>query len=148
MSKYGIYGQECERLYVQKHRTLEQISELTGVSINTLSKWKQTSKWEEKRRAYEASPAGTVQALEDVLTLKIEQVRKLPAEAINSKLIDGLAKIVASIGKIRRGVDTLQATITVFDDFTRFLKDRAKKEEDKLEWLGERMREYFEYIRG
>lgn len=146
MAKFQIYGLEAEELYVKGGKTLEEISKFLGISIKTLSCWKKRGEWSEKRKTYLTSAQGTIGILETVLQEKIEELRGLPAEEINSKRIDGITKLVASIQKLKREDDLKAQTINVMGEFGRFVRAKSLKERE-LDLVTRLIQEFFEFIR-
>ncbi len=146
MGKFSRYGQNAEDLYVRQGKTLQDISELLGISMQTLSRWKQKYDWTERRRIYRVSMPGTIQILEDVLKEKIEQLRELQAQDVDGKQIDGITKLVASIQKLKREDDLRSQTIRVMSEFSRFIKQKNLKERE-LDLVINLVQEFFDFVR-
>lgn len=146
MGKFEVYGKDAERLYVQRNKTLTEIGGLCGISLQTLSRWKQEGGWEEKKRAYLSSPRGAVEVIEEVLLRKVEEIRKIHAEDVTSGQIDGLSKLVSMIEKMRRESDPLGQAIAVFEEFSQFVKGR-EKDPRKVGWLYAQMQGFFDRIK-
>ncbi len=146
MAKFNDYGFEAENLYVRKGMTLEQIANLLGISVQSLSRWKKRGDWGGKRKIFMASPSGAIGALEEVLRNKIEELRNLPAEEINSKRIDGITKLVASISRIRKEQDLRTQAIFVMQEFGRFIRARDLNQHD-LDVVTKLIQEFFEFVR-
>ena len=147
MAKYRDYGFEAETLYVRRGQTLEQVAKFLGLSVQTLSRWKKKGNWGEKRKLFMTSPQGAIGALEDVLRSKIDELRNLPAEEINSKRIDGITKLVASINRIRKEQDLRTQAIFVMQEFGQFVRARNLKN-NEIDMITKLIQDFFEYVRS
>jgi len=146
MAKFQQYGANAEDLYVRKGRTLQEIAQLLGLSVQTLSRWKIRHHWAEKRREYQVSTPGTIALLEDVLAEKVQELRGLPADEVNSKRIDAITKLVSSIQKLRREDDLRTQTVHVMSEFSRFVRQKKLKERE-LDMVIGLVHEFFEFVR-
>jgi len=145
LAKKAVYGQEAERLYVRKGKTLEEISRLLHVSVRTLSLWKNRDNWSGKRKAFLTSPHGSAEALRDILEQKIHELQSLAPGEIDGKAIDGISKVVAAITKIERQADPLAEAINVLDSFTAFVRER-ESETKFLDRLYQWVHDFFEKL--
>ena len=100
MTKKQKYLKPAEKLYVERELTLGEIAEHVPVSYATLRKWKQSEKWDIKRKEYKLAKEGFHQEL-------YELGRKLSAEC--RKDFDEGRKVSASrlyaLGRIMDIVD-------------------------------------------
>ena len=58
--KYSEIGVRCEDLFIKQDKVLSEISTETGVSVTTLSRWKNKYDWDKKREEYRISNEGLV----------------------------------------------------------------------------------------
>jgi len=146
MGKYAIYGEEAERLYVKKGKSLKEISELLGVSVNSLLKWKDYAGWNYKRRKFLSTPRGVEEKLEAVLRAKVEELENMNPAEVSASVVDSLWKLLKSVESVRKERDLFAETVDVMDEFTSFLRWKVK-DRDFLEKVFALINEFFEYVR-
>jgi transcriptional regulator with XRE-family HTH domain len=131
-----------EEQYVKRGKSLQEISELIGVSATTLSKWKAKGDWGKKRKDYlTRTRSGPVQRLRDKLFQLLDDTKELDA-----KTVDQISKIVAAIEKIDGGRDVLGSTIEVMDRFGKYIREN-EKDEAFVGQLTEHMQGFFSHVK-
>lgn len=105
---------ECLQLYLSGC-TLEQIREITGLAMSTLSAWKQAGDWTGKRRALASHPDAIGEACNRLVTSKLMKIEEAVAAGgdVDGAAFDGLSKIAAVAAKYRRQVDTPREALNV-----------------------------------
>lgn len=118
--KYGKYGAQAEQFYVHG-KTLAEIRQITGVSEVSLSRWKAEYGWDEKRKRYRATGAGSALVLEDAINQILIRIE-------NDGLSDGDADDVAKLGRVLRDLkksdDIYAMTTIVMDKFIDYVNER------------------------
>ena len=130
----------AQSLYVTGNRTLEEISERTGVSTRTLSKWKQQYDWDKKKQEYQVTASGVEEKIRRI-TYKL--VNRLDEDNITPAEVDRLVKLVASLEKIQKIYDLRRAVTEVLDKFVDFLKEHYP--EKLAEWFPV-LQEFTDYV--
>lgn len=141
MGKRETYGQKAEDLYVRHGKTLQSISGILGVAIQTLSRWKSEGIWEEKRKSFLLSRTGQVEKLKDMMCKLIDET-----EEPSAQFADKLYKLNLTAEKLEGRRDVLDETVAVMDDFTAYVRGK-EKEEKKIDWLLKMATGYFQLIR-
>jgi len=143
MGKYSTSGLQAQGLYL-KGKTLEQISELTGVSVTTLSAWKNTYNWDEKRDSYRKRPGAIQEKIVDILQHKLEDVDPANFNSVDADIVSKMTKAAKDLGdtedigaEVLVGVDNFGAYVNgsdlseekkgiIFDAIKGFLNDVGK----------------------
>jgi len=146
MSKFQEYGLAAEQFYVKDNKKLQEISDMYGLSIQTVSRWKRAGNWEQKRKKYRSSARGTIDVLEEVLRTKVEELRDLSASEITEKHTDSLVKLVAALSKLKKEDDIRVQAITVISEMTKFINKQEYSDKQK-EFLRKVFQEFFIYLR-
>lgn len=128
MSKKDAYFLEAQDLYV-RGKTLVQIAELLPVSRQSLTKWKREGDWENKRRAYLTTGAGSSEVLRDAIMKLIEEIRE---NGVDGSRADELAKLVGALSKLERTGDLRAAVLLAMRRFSAFVADRYPEEKKKF----------------
>ena len=136
---------EVERLYVIEGKTFTRISELLGISKQTLSGWKKKLDLGRKRKAFLSTPRAIADSLQEVLRAKVEEIAKMEALDVTPPLLDGLHKLIKSVKNIRRETDPLAEAVNTFDRFSLFVAERELKPQVR-ERLASLMQEFFERL--
>jgi hypothetical protein len=145
-NKFEHYYLQCEQLYIHG-KTLAEITACTGVSDKTLGKWKAEYEWEDKRKHFFSTSAGSVITLEEMLGNFIADVREKGWEFLDA---DKLAKITSSIEKIRKIGDIYSMTVSVMDRFVDFMNTEYpvgdNETAEKRETLENAIKGFFRFI--
>ena len=142
MGKERDFYNVAEEQYVKGGKSLQEISELIGVSTTTLSKWKAKGDWGKKRKDYlTRTRSGPVQRLRDKLYQLLDN-----ADELDSKTVDQVSKIVAAIEKIDGGRDPLGSTIEVMSRFGKYIRDN-EKDQAFVDQLTEHMQGFFSHVK-
>ncbi|MDO4225813.1 MAG: hypothetical protein Q4C75_07975 [Bergeyella zoohelcum] len=112
-----------KELYI-KGFSLTNIAEILGVSIKTLSKWRDDGKWEEERELSALKPSN-IRRLTLKSALAIEKGEPLPYKA------DDISKIVAAFDRITDSKRTAVYTMESIDGFCSFMLEKAAKNTGK-----------------
>lgn len=131
MGKAAVLFALCEEQYVKKGKTMTSIQELFGVSLNTLTKWKRDGGWEQKRRAFLASPKTVLEMAEEVLRKKLEEIMNHIPERVDVGVIDGLTKLIKNVDRLRKEYKLLDITVLVMDEFVPFVKAKVSDPEQR-----------------
>lgn len=124
--KYDQYGVEAERLYVHG-RTLEEIKTVTGVSVVTLSKWKNEFGWDEKRKKFRATGAGASLILEDAINQVLQRIMD---EGVQPGMADEVAKLAKTLRELRRLDDIYAMTTIVMDKFVDYINQTYSADDE------------------
>jgi len=146
MSKFQEFGLDAEQMYVREDKTLQELANFFGLSIQTLSRWKIAGDWEGKRKKYRGTVRSTIDILEDVLRGKAEELRTMAASAITAEYTDALVKLVASISKLKKEDDIRVQAITVMGEFSKFVK-RQGLDDKKLMPITKLIQDFFIYLK-
>ncbi len=138
--KRELYFEESQSLFLAG-KSLEEIGQLVPVALNTLKRWQQEGKWEEKRRQVPVSPRWLGEALKGVLR---EKAGKLLAKGdLKAKELEELSKILTLIDRLgSQGWDIRAAALEVMDRFGDFLRHWGT-DQDELNRISLRMQEFF-----
>jgi len=136
MKKKDLFLAEAESFYV-KGKTLSEISEILGISQRTLSRWKKSYGWQEKRKKYFMNPLSIQDQIDEEIAKLVQRLAMVDDEANEAKIIDQLsklAKVKESYGKMG---DLSTQAIYVFDKFTGYIREKEKDQEiiDRLQKL-------------
>ena len=144
MSKFGEFYDIARKLYLES-RTLEEIKELTGVSVTTLSKWKIDGEWEQDRAKGWKNRQSIEERLAALMEKKMSELESMPAPDITAKHVDQISKFAASIERLRTKRDPLGATLMVIEELQKFLQAA-----DTNAWnaMSPHLPKFFEYMRG
>jgi hypothetical protein len=143
MGKYTISGPAAYQLY-KEGSTLEEISEITGVSVTTLSGWSQKYDWPAKREMARK----TAGALYETLASKFaEGVRDMPVPELMGKFgADAVSKVASALHRLGGVDDFPSQVVTVLDDMSKWVSSSDKPDEVK-EARMEMIQEYFAYVK-
>jgi uncharacterized protein YjcR len=146
MSKFEQYGLAAEELYVRQNKTLAEIAAILQLSPMTILRWKKEGAWEETRKKFRASSRGALQVLEEVLNKKAEELGGMKLEAIDSKVIDGIMKLVASVRKLKEQDDIRVQALNVVGEMEKFLRKASYKENERQLFM-KMISEFLTYLR-
>ncbi|MGV4413863.1 terminase gpP N-terminus-related DNA-binding protein [Chryseobacterium sp. T1] len=124
--------------------SITNISEIIGIGIKTLGKWRDDDNWEEEKELASLKPSN-IRKLTLKMALAIEQGKPLPYKA------DDVSKVVAAFDRITDSKKVAVYTMESIDGFSSFMLEKAgkstgKKREELLNKLKE-IRPFFdEYI--
>ena len=124
--------------------TITNISEIIGIGVKTLGKWRDEDKWDEEKELASLKPSN-IRKLTLKMALAIEKGEPLPYKA------DDVSKVVAAFDRITDSKKIAVYTMESIDGFSSFMLEKAgkntgKKREELLNKLKE-MRPFFdEYI--
>lgn len=127
MGKYSTSGLEAQGLYM-KGKTLEQISELTGVSVTTLSGWKNTYDWDKKRDAYRKRPGPIQEKIVELLQYKLEDVKPEELSSVDADIISKMTKAAKDLGETE---DIGAEALVGVDKFGAYVNGSDMSEEHK-----------------
>jgi hypothetical protein len=124
--------------------TITNISEIIGIGVKTLGKWRDEDKWDEEKELASLKPSN-IRKLTLKMALAIDKGEPLPYKA------DDVSKVVAAFDRITDSKKIAVYTMESIDGFSSFMLEKAgkntgKKREELLNKLKE-MRPFFdEYI--
>ena len=124
--------------------TITNISEIIGIGVKTLGKWRDEDKWDEEKELASLKPSN-IRKLTLKMALAIDKGQPLPYKA------DDVSKVVAAFDRITDRKKIAVYTMESIDGFSSFMLEKAgkntgKKREELLNKLKE-MRPFFdEYI--
>lgn len=121
-SKEGLYYDQAQRLYVVDGLPVTAIAERLTVSRNTLQRWKQKGDWDAARKARMRSPVAPLELAERTLQAKLEDLSRTNPADVDATMLDGLHKLVTTIGKLKKEHDRFQITVLVFMDLVPWVK--------------------------
>lgn len=121
--------------------TITNISDIIGIGVKTLGKWRDDDNWEEEKELASLKPS-TIRKLTLKMALAIEQGKPLPYKA------DDVVKVVAAFDRITDSKKIAVYTMESIDGFSSFMLENAgknigKKREVLLELL-KAIRPYFD----
>lgn len=130
-------------LYV-KGFTITNISEIIGIGIKTLGKWRDEDKWEEEKDLASLKPS-TIRKLTLKCALAIQEGQPLPYKA------DDVSKIVAAFDRITDSKKVAVYTMESIDSFSSYMLEKAgqntgKKREQILNQIKEIRPHFDAYI--
>ena len=132
MSKKETYLADAEFLYL-KGNTLEQVSLVTGVSVNSLSKWKNEHGWDEKRKKLMKQPLALAdmigEALGDLVRKMLDSVRA--GQSVPADLADSISKLSAVRKSLGSTEDLGAMVILVTEKLSKFAQGYLKEEKDR-----------------
>lgn len=124
--------------------SVTNISEIIGIGIKTLGKWRTAEMWDEEKELSSLKPSN-IRRLTLKMALAIEKGEALPYKA------DDISKVVAAFDRITDSKKIAVYTMESIDGFSSYMLSRAgqnvgKKREDILSMI-KAVRPYFdEYI--
>lgn len=124
--------------------TITNVSEIIGIGVKTLAKWRDEGNWEEEKELASLKPSN-IRKLTLKMALAIQNNEPLPYKA------DDVSKVVAAFDRVTDSKKIAVYTMESIDGFCSFMLEKAgknigKKREDLLNKIKE-MRPFFdEYI--
>ncbi len=117
----ALLAPQAQRLYAEGH-TLSSISEQLGVSVTSLSRWKDATKspgqpmdeWDRAR----SQKSSNIQRLRDLFEEQLEWIEELHPSKRNSKLMDTLSKL----GSLLERWDKMEKAQRVANDVEKVVK--------------------------
>lgn len=123
MGKWNEFGPGAEALYIGGSK-LEEIADVTGVSVTTLSGWKKKYRWAKKRKLSRKTAA----SIQEIVNQRLHEQLKGTSGVLNSKEADALYKL-AKTQEIVGGVDDFAAqSILVLGEFQKFISSSVTDE--------------------
>ena len=116
--KHKLYN-VAETLFVEQGMTCAAISESIGVREATLSTWRTTQKWDERRRVALSSPT----TIKQILLTELEAVSKGNKPKVDT---DALSKIAKTLQYFDQRV-AVSVVAAVFREFDQFVTDDDPK---------------------
>lgn len=129
-----------EKSFFVKGFTITNISEIIGIGVKTLGKWRDEDKWDEEKELASLKPSN-IRKLTLKMALAIDKGEPLPYKA------DDVSKVVAAFDRITDSKKIAVYTMESIDGFSSFMLEKAgkntgKKREELLNKLKE-MRPFF-----
>lgn len=129
------YKKSQGRELFSKGFTIANISEIIGVGVKTLAKWRDDDRWEEEKELQTLKPSN-IRRLTLKCALAIEKGEQLPYKA------DDITKIVAAFDRITDFKKVAVYTMESIDGFSSYMLEKAgkstgKKRETLLEVIKE-----------
>ena len=143
MGKYNILGRECEQLYCEGN-TLEAIKQITGVSLRTLSIWKNQYDWDRKRKEYQQQPIAIHKKITKIFSGYLDDLIQNGIQS--NKQSDSVAKLAKAMNTTGGIEDIPGMAYTIMTDFTKFLNKNCQDEEF-LEKFFPQMQDYFQWVK-
>lgn len=124
--------------------TIANISEIIGIGVKTLGKWRDEGNWEEEKELASLKPSN-IRKLTLKMALSIEKGEKLPYKA------DDISKVVAAFDRITDSKKIAVYTMESIDGFSSYMLEKAgknigKKRETLLELLKEIRPHFDSYV--
>ncbi len=121
--------------------SMNNISEIIGVGIKTLSKWRDDFNWQDEKDLNSLKPS-TIRNLTLKMALAIEKGQKLPYKA------DDISKVVAAFDRISDSKKKAVYTMESIDGFSQWMivqagNNTGKKRDEFLELIKE-IRPFFD----
>jgi hypothetical protein len=126
MSKRQTYYEDCRMLYV-RNNDLSTISQTTGVSMTTLSKWKQEGDWEQQRKQFNRRPLAMAERINEMMEKIVDEVCDSGGK-INAEQADQLSKLAAVKKTLSSAEDLPSMVIAVTDLLSQFVRRTVKDE--------------------
>lgn len=104
--------------------TITNISEIIGIGIKTLAKWRDEDDWEEEKELASLKPSN-IRKLTLKMALAIEKGEKLPYKA------DDVSKVVAAFDRITDSKKIAVYTMESIDGFSSYMLEKAGKNTGK-----------------
>lgn len=120
---FAVEKQTAQDLYFAGNLTQKEIAEMLNISETTLYNWKIEGKWDE----YKGANASVMSELMSNLYKKILELSKDPADNA-----DAIAKVAASIEKLKPNKQTLTNYIQSFKDLGHWCLQNDYLEEIKI----------------
>ena len=132
MSKEKTYLSDAEFLYTRGN-TLEQIRMVTGVSVNTLSKWKQRYDWDVKRKKINQQPLALADMVGEVLGNQVKEMldEVRAGNGVSPETSDSISKLSAVRKSLGNTEDLGAMVILVTERLSKFAQGYLKSEEHK-----------------
>jgi hypothetical protein len=138
--KRDLYYAEAQSLYLAG-RELRELQEIYPVSRQTLHRWHQEGRWEEKRRQALFSPRWLGKALKGILREKTS--RLLAKGDLTPPELDELTKLITLIERLScHSWDIRSAALEVMERFSEFLRGWVKDREE-IKRFSSWMQEFF-----
>jgi transposase-like protein len=104
MGKFEEHYELCEQLYVNKGYTLSRVKNETGVSLTTLTKWKDAGDWEKRRKQY-LQTNRSLKALLEEIKLKLAKgvLDKLEKNEIDTQAVYALSSLLRNTKQDKPG---------------------------------------------
>jgi len=144
MGKYNLQGADAERLYLEGN-TLKTISNITGVSVTTLSSWKNRYNWEEKKSDYVRRPGTLANKIAGILNSYLDQI-EIDTEGIAGGA-DAISKFASALNRLGSIEDLPGMAVTVMHKFLKFINMKKRNDEGFKEMLVENIQAFFKYIK-
>jgi len=124
--------------------TITNISEIIGIGVKTLGKWRDEGKWDEEKDLASLKPSN-IRRLTLKCALAIEKGEPLPYKA------DDVSKVVAAFDRITDSKKIAVYTMESIDGFSSYMLEKAgkntgKKRESLLEILKEIRPHFDSYV--
>lgn len=124
--------------------TITNISEIIGIGVKTLGKWRDEDKWDEEKELASLKPS-TIRKLTLKMALAIEKGEPLPYKA------DDISKVVAAFDRITDSKKVAVYSMESIDGFSSYMLEKAgknigKKRDALLDLIKEIRPHFDEYI--
>jgi hypothetical protein len=126
MSKRQAYYDDCRMLYM-RNNDLGTISQTTGVSVTTLSKWKQEGNWEVQRKEFNRAPQAMAEKINGIMGSIVDAIVAARGQ-ITAEQADQLAKLSAVKKTLTSGEDLPSMVIVVTDALSKFIRQTVTDE--------------------
>ncbi len=147
-AKFSVYGRECERLYVEDGRSVEEIHELIGGAVgrHSIYRWAKKYDWQKLRMEFYRSDENDYYTMARDCKLLLTLIDKAIVGGDNpTALIDSHAKLNNS-RKTLRAVDMRGASIRVLSELSEWL--HLQKENELLEQLKAHVAPFLDWVGG
>ena len=104
--------------------TITNISEIIGIGVKTLGKWRDEDKWDEEKELASLKPSD-IRKLTLKMALAIEKGEPLPYKA------DDVSKVVAAFDRITDSKKIAVYTMESLDGFSSYMLEKAGKNTGK-----------------
>ena len=127
MSKRQAYYADCLMLYV-RNKDLGTIAQATGVSVTTLSKWKQEGNWDQQRKQYNRHPLAMAEKINGIMEGLVDQIVAAGGK-MSADQADQIAKLSSVKKTLSSAEDLPSMVIKVTDEFSQFIRRTVKDDE-------------------
>lgn len=104
--------------------TITNISEIIGIGVKTLGKWRDEDKWDEEKELASLKPSN-IRRLTLKMALAIQNGKELPYKA------DDVSKVVAAFDRITDSKKIAVYTMESLDGFSSYMLEKAGKNTGK-----------------
>jgi hypothetical protein len=144
MSKRQAYYEDCRMLYM-RNNDLGTVATISGVSVTTLSKWKQEGDWETQRKQFNRHPLAMAEKINSLMENIVNAIVASGGQ-INAEQADQLSKLSSVKKTLSSAEDLPSMVIKVTDEFSQFIR-RTEKDEKFAGKISLKLAEFYQQIK-